>query len=579
MDPNPITGQAAVFTYLKKRSRILFGLCVLCVFLLLPFAARPLHIDDPMFVWAAQHIVHHPSNFYGYLVNWEGIIRPMAKIFPIPPLTSYFLAAVSCVVGWNAFSLHLTFLPISLATVVGIYFLAARFCSRPGLCVLLVLLCPAFWVSSTTLMCETPLLCLWVWGTLLWIWGSQRSAWFFLPATLLVALCILTKFTALGLIPLLALHAVLKSAPAPIRIMQVVSLASASAVCIFYNSVFFHLYGIGALENAALYASNSRAMLDIPFGLGIFDTLAFVGGGGFIACLLVLLVIWRPWARIVVVAFALIATVLLASSAFPPPGWISQSASNPGITTGSIAFYFQFVLLFALAVVLMINIGGTFTRGWRRGHWRDDAFLISWIASIFIFAGFLNWSINCRSILPMIPAVCIMVVRGLDRFERLPSIPTAVAILIGGALALAVTIGDYHLAVTGKMAADILPGEIARSTFDTTNHKVWLAGHWGLQYYLQPKGFEQLDGLSPAIKPGDFILFANDRFGGNAHGQGFVLVRNMIIGKGCWVSTADPYMGAGFYHSNGYLLPFVFGPIPPASFTLVQTTANSQVHP
>ena len=44
-----------------------------CLLLLGPFLGKAVHVDDPLFVWAAQQICRHPLDFYGFSVNWYGV--------------------------------------------------------------------------------------------------------------------------------------------------------------------------------------------------------------------------------------------------------------------------------------------------------------------------------------------------------------------------------------------------------------------------------------------------------------------------------------------------------------------------
>ena len=58
----------------------------------LPFLGRPLHVDDPLFVWIAQQLAAHPLDFYGFPVNWNLAALPVHEYTQNPPLTSYWLA-------------------------------------------------------------------------------------------------------------------------------------------------------------------------------------------------------------------------------------------------------------------------------------------------------------------------------------------------------------------------------------------------------------------------------------------------------------------------------------------------------
>src|SRR5438045_3749234 len=82
-----------------RRPQLLLAL--LTVALLLPFLNKPVHLDDPMYIWAAQRIVHHPLDFFGFTVNWYGVPRPMAHEMQNPPGVCYYLAATSLLLGWS----------------------------------------------------------------------------------------------------------------------------------------------------------------------------------------------------------------------------------------------------------------------------------------------------------------------------------------------------------------------------------------------------------------------------------------------------------------------------------------------
>jgi len=95
-------------------------LIVAALFALVPFLGKPVHLDDPLFVWTAQQIQEHPSDFYGFDVNWYGAPMPMSKVFKNPPLAAYYIAAVASVAGYNEFALHAAFLLPNLALVCGV---------------------------------------------------------------------------------------------------------------------------------------------------------------------------------------------------------------------------------------------------------------------------------------------------------------------------------------------------------------------------------------------------------------------------------------------------------------------------
>src|SRR5262249_34187791 len=143
-------------------------LILLCVATFAPFVNKAFHIDDPLFLWTAQQIQTHPADFYGFNVNWHRTEQPMSVVMKNPPLAAYYIALVGSLFGWKEITLHLAFLPWAVGAVLATYHLAQRFCSRPLLAAMATLLTPVFLVSSSTIMCDTMMLCLWLWAMVFW---------------------------------------------------------------------------------------------------------------------------------------------------------------------------------------------------------------------------------------------------------------------------------------------------------------------------------------------------------------------------------------------------------------------------
>ncbi len=153
-------------------------LCLIVVMCLTPFAGKAFHIDDPLFVWTARHILHHPLDPYGFIVNWNSTEEAMSAVTKNPPLCSYYLAAAGGVLGWSELSMHASMiLPAALA-VVGTFLLASRLCPRPFEAALCTFLAPVFLVSGTGVMCDVMMLAFWVWAIVLWMRGIDENRHF-----------------------------------------------------------------------------------------------------------------------------------------------------------------------------------------------------------------------------------------------------------------------------------------------------------------------------------------------------------------------------------------------------------------
>jgi len=71
------------------------------VLLLIPFLGKAFHIDDPLFLYTAQHILDDPLDFYGFPVNWYATAMPMHEVNQNPPLLAYYLAPFGALFGWH----------------------------------------------------------------------------------------------------------------------------------------------------------------------------------------------------------------------------------------------------------------------------------------------------------------------------------------------------------------------------------------------------------------------------------------------------------------------------------------------
>src|ERR1700751_4571012 len=88
----------------KKEPRSLLAIVILTaatLACLLPFLGKAFHIDDPLFIWTARHVVSEPLNFYNFNVNWSGREEAMSTAMKNPPLAAYYLALVGTLLGWS----------------------------------------------------------------------------------------------------------------------------------------------------------------------------------------------------------------------------------------------------------------------------------------------------------------------------------------------------------------------------------------------------------------------------------------------------------------------------------------------
>src|SRR5437867_1384751 len=162
----------------------LIGVNLLVLAALLPFINKPFHLDDPTYLWPAEQIRGYPGDPFGFPVNWYGYKQPMAEAAQNPPGVSYYLAAASLMLGWSEVAMHAAMLLPALGLAAATYLLARRFCDRPFLAAAMAMLATATLVSATTVMCDLPMLCCYVWAVYLWVRGidQQRASLLVLAA-------------------------------------------------------------------------------------------------------------------------------------------------------------------------------------------------------------------------------------------------------------------------------------------------------------------------------------------------------------------------------------------------------------
>ena len=231
-------------------------LLILTACISIPFLDKAFHIDDPLFIWTAQHITNTPWDFYGFKINWYGYDASISEIAKNPPLFSYYLAGWGASFGWSEVSLHLACMIPSLAVVWGTFELARLWRAAPAFAALAAICTPVFIMSGTSVMCDMAMVAFYVWAIYFWVRGLEELRSGFLAVS---ALCVLgsglTKYFGVSLIPLLAAYALIKLSPlARWRIWLLLPIAGFVA----YELWTKYLYGVGLLSDAVGYASSAR---------------------------------------------------------------------------------------------------------------------------------------------------------------------------------------------------------------------------------------------------------------------------------------------------------------------------------
>ena len=508
---------------------------------LLPFAGKAFHIDDSLFVWAGRHMQTHWWDPYGFDVNWYGWSMPMHEVTKNPPLACAYIALIGSIFGENEFAFHLGFFVQAIAAVLGTYELARRLCNRPFQAALAALFTPVFLVSSTTVMCDVLMVALWVWAVVVWMRGLESNQ----PRTLALAgllagTCVMAKYFGISLILLLLAYSLARKRRAGWWLLY---LLIPVVIVLLYEYWTRALYGRGLLLDAFSYTNQiePRAINGL-----FFKVLTAVGftGGCYIIALVLAPALWRrrSWAWIGIVLIILLVTswVML--------GNLSSTYAGSPARLG-IALQWSLLLLGGLWVLALPLLD------WKHHRNSDSLLLLLWVFGTFLFC-VLNWTINARSILPMVPAVAILLLRRIDTVAASARLTWCFA--TAAFLSLLVSLADYQLANAARAAAMTIKEQFGNSSATT----VWFQGHWGFQYYAQANGLRAFDSMHSQVRPGDVMVlpFNNTNLIPIPKEKAERLTVIELPVFPC-VSTMSKAIGAGFYMDILGPLPFAFGAV------------------
>jgi len=511
--------------------------------LLLPFIAKPFHLDDTLYLAAAEQIRKEPLNFYGGTVHWSKTFMPQHAAQTNPPLFPYALAAASLVNGFDEVTLHLAALAPAVGAVLGFAYLAAALGATPWLAAAAAALCPAFIVSATTLMPDVWIQCFWVWACVFWVKGLRENhrnkLW---AAGALVTAATLTKFFGVVLVPLLAAYAL--SERRRWR-MWLPPLMLPVAGLLLYHLVTRHLYGVGHLALAFSFTTSTRGA-----GQRILDRLltCLSLAGGCLAPPLVLLPLWaRPRELVGAAAVSTAIAVLLAAV-----GGVGRLSFFGAEGFQWSAFLHAWIFVSGGAALLYLAASDL-----RRHRDSTSLFLFLWIFGTFVFSAFINWTANARTLQSIAPAVGILVARRMALREvqgrgTTRWLPLGLAICAG--LSIWVAVGDYGMALASRKAVERLT-----AVYSGEKSRIRFQGHWGFQYYMQKAGFLPVDFKTSSFEPGNLQFI---QIGGSN-----VVHPKKAWGRIVWKFKAPAPLGvrtmasglAGFYSSIWGPLPFVFG--------------------
>lgn len=466
---------------------------------------------------------------------------PMWHFTDNPPLACYYIALAGSILGWSEIALHSAFLIPAAAVILGTRRLAGRFCNSPDLAALLTLFTPVFLISCTTVMCDVLMLAFWVWAIVYWIEGLEHDNFKKLAgAGILMALATMTKYFGFSLVPLLGAYGFIVKRRGMWPAFFLIPLAAFA----IYQWLMFAVYG-APLSQAAHYISKFKPEGHVA---SFIIALGFLGGCISIICFFAPL-LWQRKA-LFIFAFLFLALIPLLASEKNLSRWTAGTPSF--VVQIQISFWAVCgVVLLALAIKDFLEHRDS--RGW---------LLFLWILGTFFFTAFVNWTINGRSVLPMAPAIGILIARQLEKHlsagrNAFRFIPYCLA--AGAAFAWMVARADFLFATADRETVAKTLGD-----FSAQKDHLYFQGHWGFQYYMLAAGMNEFDVYRTELKHGD-ILAIPDYNTVVLPPSPDVIAKSEIIYADSpkFLTTMSPSAGAGFYASIYGPLPFAFGSIAP----------------
>ncbi len=530
-------------------------LVVATVLSLVPFVNKAFHLDDPLFIWSSQQIQKHPGDPFGFDINWYQSSKPMWYVTKNPPGACYYIAGAASVLGYNEFGLHLAFMLPALGAVLGTFLLARYFCRNSLLASLMTLFTPVFMVSAGTVMCDVLMLCLWVFAIYFWLKGLSTGGhhWFFI-ASLLIPLCALTKYFGMTLIPMLLIVSAWKTRRPGLWIIHFIIPV---AVLWWYQNWTQGMYTVGLLSDAAGYANRATSNNDVYSISRTLVGASFTGG-----CVAAVLFFCRRFAGWLEISIGAVLAIIISISvgASDKLGGFALPAVSGVRSVMTLQFGLWAVVGFALLALSIRDF-------WKRRD-AESALLLMWILGTFAFATFINWSVNGRSVLPMIPAAAFILVRRIEerRTQNAKSSVYATVVPLGLSFVMSfmALYGDTQLANTARKAAEEIHTKY-------TGRNLWFQGHWGFQYYFEGQGGHAIDVREFRPKVGDIVVQPINNSNVYNLPENFAKRIEVIDYKvPTIVATMNRRAGAGFYADIFGILPFSFGAPGPESYYIYQ---------
>jgi len=513
---------------------------------LLPFVPAAISIDGPVFVEVSQQILIDPSDPFGFEMIWDPT-SPKAAVFNRnPPLLSYYLAPFIAAFGESDAVLHAALLPFPLIAALAFFGISRRLCGEGLAPARWLVATPAFLVLATTLMLDVPTLAMWLLSVYALLRASEtgfaRWGW---AAGVAAAAAGMMKYVGFSVAPLLAAGVLLLSKRRGWkRVAEMLTVVGVPiAVWALWGAYTYSLYGQVHFLGSTDVVTDMKKWRTEEFWNQTTTVFVYVG-----AALLFPMAVWlRALLRgskgielaIVGVLLGTVVVVYVLPDGDPPR---RVPLDIEGSVLAALGFAGGFLMVARNLRPKLLAGDST------------DRFLLLWLGGTLFFSLFLNWHVNAADALLAAPPLLLLLFR--DPAMRPPPMLGLVVALVALPLSLLLAWAEMDQADSYRTAAENIAAEIG----DQTGAR-YFVGQWGLQYYLERKGFSAV--VPPTygrtdLQPGDWIATARNiaqlDVSQNMAEYRIQQVWSRTFRSWLPLRTTNADAGAGFYsHHSGYV--------------------------
>jgi hypothetical protein len=471
-------------------------------------AAKPLVIDDPVYVACARQVLAHPLDPYGFDLYWGEHPEPAIDVGTLPPVLPYWLAGSMLVFGDHPVAWKLALLPFALALCGALSFLLARFApalATPAL--FAIALGPAL-LPSLNLMLDVPALALGLLGFALGVRASEaRATGLALLAGLALGLALQTKYSAVVYPGLLLAYALIeRRAREPLLAVAVAALLFAGwelLIAVAYGRSHF-LAGFEQVAALEILPSAKRLGAGGPGTVVAFWILSLVSLVGSTAAHAGVLALAGLGARLrsVAAAAAAIALAFAGVALLPRPPLFQAHAFFARLA----AAYPELFLYVPLGLSTLLGVGWLAARALREPGARGGRVLAAWIALELLGYAVVAPFPAVRRVLGLGAALVALAAHAAARRGGAALAGARVAALLGVALGALFFGSELADARARRGLIERTAQDLASMGADPAQQTIWYFGFWEFQFYGERAGWRPLIADRTRLARGDWLV-------------------------------------------------------------------------